>query len=176
MDELEQQPELNTESKPTTTQEPTSETKVGSVFNFEDMIRSERQVNSYATSVTSTEAVVKPAEDRIFSKKVDEKKKYYKKRVKIATGVYTTIVTLLLILTGANIFSLVSMSKDITTNTKTMQANSERIVALEEQVSNATTGEGEILVTLNQPRDYSKEKTELTFLDKVTILIKNLFG
>lgn len=171
------QPELNTEPKPTMVDETKKEEKVGSVFNFENMIRSEREVNAFAASVASTESIVKhTVEDKVFSKKVDRKKQLYRTRVKIVTSIYTTVVALLLILTGANIVSLIVTAKAINNDKQIVQTNQEKIVELEQE-STATTGQGkEIYVTLNQPRDYSKEKTDLTFLDKVTILIKNIFG
>lgn len=175
MEELSREPELNNEEETVTATETRSESKTDPVLRFEDAVRAEREVSTYAASVTSTEAVVKPAEDRMFSKKVDKKKKLYMKRVKIVTSVYATVVGLLLLLTGVNVATLVTTSRSVTTDTETIKSNSEQIEVLEEQAGAETT-DGSIYVTLNQPRDYSKEKTELTFLDKVTILIRNLFG
>ena len=113
-------------------------------------------------------------EDRMFVKKADQKKALYKKRIKIVTSVYTTAMVLLLAFVGVNIATMASLQKDITTNTQTIQSQQEQIELLEQNTPGASTGNYQI--SLNEPRDYSEDKKELTFLDKLTILFRNLFG
>jgi len=107
-------------------------------------------------------------------KRADQKKALYKKRIKIVTGVYATAVTLLLAFVGVNIATMAMLNKKITTNTETIQTQQQQIEVLEQTPENLPGGEFQI--SLNEPRDYSEDKKELTFLDKLTILFRNLFG
>ena len=156
------------------------ETKVQETPDFlphiEDLRKSEQDVkiNTEIQGVTQVEQRTQ-AKDRVFARKSDEKKVYFKKRLKIVTAVYTAVVALLLGFVIANVVTLAQLNKDITTNTKTIKSQSQQI---EKVLEETTSGEqlGNFQISLNEPRDYSDDKKELTWLDKITILFRNLFG
>lgn len=152
------------------------ETKLDSFPSIEELRKSEQQVqtNTEIEGVTQIEKETK-VKDKIFTRKADEKKVYLKKRLKIVTAIYTTVVALLLGFAITNIATLAILNKDIKNNTQTIQSEQTQILVEE---SKAPTGEslGEYQISLNEPRDYSEDKKELTWLDKITILFRNLFG
>ena len=82
---------------------------------------------------------------------------------------------MLLGLVISNIATLAVLDKAITTNTKTIQSKQDEIVRVLEE-SNPGQEIGSFQISLNEPRDYSEDKKELTWLDKITILFRNLFG
>lgn len=145
--------------------------------SLEDFAKSEQEVkvNAEIEGVSQVEQKTQ-SEDRFFTKKSDEKKVYMKKRFKILTAVYTSIVTLMLSFVIANVATMAILNKEITTNTKTMQSQKDQIVEVVEQGPEGTAGNEFIQINLNQPRDYSEDKKELTFLDKITILFNNIFS
>jgi len=75
----------------------------------------------------------------------------------------------------SNIATLAILDKSITTNTKTIQSKKDEIVKVLEE-SEPGTEIGDFQISLNEPRDYSEDKKELTWLDKITILFRNLFS
>ncbi len=168
-----QQPNVQVETQTQTTVD--QETKVEEMPTLEDLQKSEKEVGA----IQKIERVVtqKPSmlgEDRVFARKSDEKKAHVKKRLKIVTVVYSTVVALLLGFVITNIATLAIMNKQITTNTKTIQSNQQQIELLEEGLT--PTDPNQLPISLNEPRDYSEDKQELTFLDKMTIIFRNLFG
>lgn len=174
----EEQIQQQTESVGTSTEvleKVEQEKKLDNLPRVEDMRKSEKEVKT-KTEVEGTTQINQSTnlQDRVFVKKSDQKKALYKKRIKIVTGVYATAVTLLLAFVGVNIATMAMLNKQITTNTDTIQSQQQQIEVLEETVPNSPNGEFQI--SLNEPRDYSEDKKELTFLDKLTILFRNLFG
>ena len=164
MDE-ELQPQLDTNTSvevETIASETKQETPLETLPRLEDLIK----------SVTKVESNVQ-VENRVFKKSSEEKQKYIKRRLKIVTSVYVSVVALLLAFVGVNIVTLAMLNKDIKSNTKTINTQTERVVELSKEP--AITGQ-DITISLNEPRDYSEDKKELTFLDKITILFRNLFG
>lgn len=143
---------------------------------IEDLRKSEQavKIESKIQGVSQVEQRTQ-VKDRIFTKRSDEKKVYLKKRVKIVTAVYSTVVALLLGFVVSNIATLAMLDKSVSSNTKTIQAAQQQV-----QIEQATdvTGEilGDIQISINEPRDYSEDKKELTWLDKITILFRNLFS
>lgn len=178
MDE-ELQPELETNTDvqiaTETSEEVKKETSLDSVLRLEDLMKSEKEikVKTQLEGVTKVEPNVK-TEDRVFAKKADEKKVYVKRRLKTITGVYATVITLLLAFVGVNIATLAILNKDIKSSTNTIQKETVRVEKLESLDPSVSSGEFQI--SLNEPRDYSEDKKELTWLDKVTILFRNIFG
>lgn len=174
----EEQIQQQTESVGTSTQvveKVEQEKKLEDLPRIEDLRKSEKEI----TTKTEVEGATKvesatQTQDRVFVKKADQKKALYKKRIKIVTTVYTTAVVLLLAFVGVNIATLTTLNKDITTNTETIQTQQQQIEVLEQTQPNAPTGNYQI--SLNEPRDYSEDKKELTWLDKITILFRNLFS
>ena len=152
------------------------ETKLDSFPSIEELRKSEQQVqiNTEIEGVTQVQRETK-VKDKIFTRKSDERKVYLKKRLKIVTAVYTTVVALLLGFVITNIATLAILNKNITSQTTTMQ-NQQTEILVEE--SKTPTGEslGEFQISLNEPRDYSEDKKELTWLDKITILFRNIFS
>ena len=68
-----------------------------SLPRIEDLRKSEQDVkiNTQVEGTTQVEQKTQ-VKDRFFTRKTDEKKVYYKKRIKILTAVYTSVVVLLL--------------------------------------------------------------------------------
>ena len=83
------------------------------------------------------------------------------------------MVALLLGFVITNAATLAVMDKKIDTATKTIQSSQQQVEILKE--NQVPTGES-LPISLNEPRDYSEDKRELTFLDKLTILFRNLFA
>ena len=180
MDE-ELQPELETNSDVETATEtrvsPEQEQKLDDLPRLEDLRKSETEVKTQKEieGVTKVEANVK-SQDRIFARKADEKKVYIKRRLKTITGVYVAVVTLLLAFVGVNIVTLAILNKDIKSTTDTIQQETVKVEVLEETLPELPQSNGEFQISLNEPRDYSEDKKELTWLDKITILFRNSFG
>ena len=149
------------------------ETKVEDLPRLEDLIKSEKVVRptQKIDGVTSIESETQPI-DRVFKRKSDEKKIHFKKRLKIVTAVYSTIVVLLLGFVITNVATLAILDKKIDANTKTIESCQQQVEMIENQIP---TGES-LPISVNEPRDYSEDKQELTFLDKLTILFRNLFA
>lgn len=178
MEEEQIQQQTQTESVGTATQtieKVEQEKKLDDLPRVEDMRKSEKEIKTQ-TQVEGATAIETETQtqDRVFVKKADQKKALYKKRLKIVTGVYATALTLLLAFVGVNIATMVMLNKKITTNTDTIQTQMDQIELLEQTTPTSPTGNYQI--SLNEPRDYSEDKKELTFLDKLTILFRNLFG
>ena len=53
---------------------------------------------------------------------------------------------------------------------------SENLDSNEENATSELPTKGEFQRSLNEPREYSEDKKELTWLDKITILFRNIFG
>lgn len=177
MDE-ELQPEKETETQTQTITSVERETKLDSLPSLEDMLKSEKEVSvkQEIKGVTQVENQTQ-AEDRVFSKKKDKRQALVKTRLKVLTGVYVAVVSLLFAFVGVNVATLAALNKDITSNTNTIQAESYIAESLATSAPEQTEPTGEpIEISLNEPRDYSDDKKELTFLDKLTILFRNIFG
>ena len=179
MDE-ELQPELETNADvqiaTETSEETKKETSLDNFPRLEDLIKSEKEIKTKTEiqGVTKVEPNVK-TEDRVFTRKTDEKKTYIKRRLKTITGVYISVVTLLLAFVGVNIATLAILNKDINSATNTIKSQTEVVTYIENSATPSTPA-GEYQISLNEPRDYSEDKKELTFLDKITILFRNIFG
>ena len=174
-EQIQQQTQSNVEIETQVEQKVEQDKKLDDLPRIEDLRRSEKEIKTNA-EIQGAKKVEQQTQvnDRIFVKKADQKKALYKKRIKIVTTVYTTAVVLLLAFVGINIATLASLNKDITTNTDTIQSQQQQIELLEQTPADAPIGEYQI--SLNEPRDYSEDKKELTWLDKITILFRNLFG
>ena len=146
-----------------------------SLPSIEQLKKSEQEVkvNAQIEGVTNLEPQTK-AQDRVFKLKKDERKVYFKKRLKIVTAVYSTVVALLLGFVITNVATLAMLDKDISANTKTIQSQQQQVEVLKENPAGESLGDFQI--SINEPRDYSEDKKELTWLDKVTILFRNLFS
>ena len=176
MEELERQ----TQTETTTAVEQETDTKINldDLTNFQDFVKSEQEIKSERKLQGLTAAEPAQAiEDRPFARKEDEHKKFVKKRVKLVTGIYIAIATLLLSFVGVNIGTLVALNKKIDNNVKTIQSEQEKIELVKRSdVPDADlTGKG-ISITLNQPRDYNDDNHSLNLLDKLTILFRSLFS
>ncbi|MBE7076934.1 MAG: hypothetical protein E7374_03465 [Clostridiales bacterium] len=171
--ERERESELNTSVDVETQSE--RKIKFEDLPNIEEMIKSEQTVQNETKfeGLTKVEPNVL-SENRTFKKKEDQKKSFIKKRIKTISGVYIAITTLILVLVGVNIFTLVALNKEIDANKATMQRES---VALEYEKTDIPSNASESFeISLNEPRDYSDDYQELTFLDKMTIFFRNLLG
>ena len=173
-EELVVQESVSTQTETLTSVEQKTET-LNSLPRIEELRRSEQEVkiNTEVQGATQVEQQTR-VKDKIFTRKVDEKKVHLKKRLKIVTAVYTTVVALLLGFVVTNIVTLAMLDKSITTNTKTINSVQKQIDDVE--IPDVSAGDKPIEITINEPRDYSEDEKELTWLDKITILFRNLFG
>ena len=174
-EELEQVESVSIQTETQTSVEKETQT-LDSFPRIEDLRKSEQEVkiNTQIEGVSQIEQR-RQSKDRVFTKRSDEKRVYIKKRLKIVTAVYTTVVVMLLAFVISNIATLAILNKSINTNTDTIQSAQQQVV-IEEATQNPGENLGEIKISLNEPRDYSEDKKELTWLDKITILFRNLFG
>ena len=177
MEEEFEQESVSIQTETQTSVETEVQSTPDSLPRIEDLRKSEQdvQVNTEIQGVTQVEQRTQ-TEDRVFARKSDEKKVYLKKRLKIVTAVYTTVVALLLGFVITNIVTLAQLDKSISSNTKTMKSQSQQIENVIEESEHGLPGEEPIEISLNEPRDYSEDKKELTWLDKITIVFRNLFG
>ena len=174
--ELEVQESVSVQTETVTSVEKEKETKLDDLPRIEELRKSEKEVSARpeVEGVTQVEKK-KQVEDRFFTKKKDQKQVLMKKRLKIVTSVYVSVVALMLAFVGVNIATLAILNKQVTTNTNTIQTQQVQVEVLEE-ANPGIDPSGEIQISLNEPRDYSDDKKELTFLDKLTILFRNLFA
>ncbi len=168
--ELEQQTETITETKVETEQ------SYENLPKLEDLLKSEQDVKP-APELQGLKKVEEEtvSETRTFTRKADQKKSFIKKRLKVLTGVYVGVLTFLLAFVGVNLFTLISLNKDINNNANTIQSEQVWVDATKQNIPEQATGE-QYPITLNQPRDYDDDTRGLSFIDKLTILFKNLFG
>lgn len=178
MEELqpEQEVNTNTEVQTETNQEIETKSSLGSFLNIEDLIKSEKEVKTTQEikGLMQIESETQ-FENKEFAKKKDEKKSYAKKRLKIVTGVYIAVITMLLAFVGVNAVTLAILSKDATNNANTIQAKQEVIQHIDKPELGVPSEDFPINITA-PPRDYNDDNKELSFWDKVTIVFKNLFG
>ena len=177
MDEqFKEQEQINVQTEVQTSVNQETKQTLDSFPRIEDLRKSEQDVkiNTHVEGTTQIEQTTQ-VKDKFFTRKKDEKKVYFKKRLKIVTAVYTSVVALLLGFVISNIATLAILDKSITTNTKTIQSKKDEIVKVLEE-SEPGTEIGDFQISLNEPRDYSEDKKELTWLDKITILFRNLFS
>ena len=174
-EELEKQQSISVQTEQETSVEKETEKTLEAFPRIEDLRKSEQdvKVKTQIDGVTQVEQKTQ-TRDMVFKKKSDEKKVYIKKRLKIVTSVYATVVTLLLAFVGVNIATLAILNKSVNTNTETIQSQQAQVEVLEKNPAGESLGD--IQISLNEPRDYSDDKKDLTFLDKITILFRNLFG
>lgn len=177
MEEL--QPELNTEQTTETVVETKTETRLSDFLRLEDMLKSEKEVKQN-TEIKGLEKASGEtlAEDRTFARKKDEKKVYIKRRLKIVTGVYVAVVSLLLAFAGVNVATLATQGGNSHTNDIAITQLTGEVENASEDINEEMLNQGvaPFTVSLNEPRDYSDDNKELSFLDKVTILFRNIFG
>ena len=177
MEEL--KPELETEVniQTVTSEKPTvEEPTLDNLPRLEDMIKSEKEVKAApqiegVTQVQASRTIL----DKPFERKEDKKKALLKKRQKIVAGVGVSVATLLLAFVGINAVTLAVLSGTETSNAETIQSQNEVIADLA-NTTNPSAPLGEITIALNEPRDYSDDKKELTILDKLTIMFRSIFG
>ena len=177
MEELEPQKELNSNIQTQSEIKPieTEKTNLTSLPRLEDLLKSEKQVKvgKKIEGLTQVKTFTK-SNEKEFTKKQDNSKAHLKRRIKTITGVYVAVASLLAIFAGVNVITLAVLNKQITTNTNTIQSQQAQV---EQIVQNVPTAGQEIpLILGTPPRDYDDDKQELTFLDKITILFRGIFG
>ena len=174
-EEFEKQESVSIQTETATSVENETKSTLDSLPRIEDLRKSEQEikVNTHVEGPTQVEQKTQ-VKDKFFTRKVDEKKVYLKKRLKIVTTVYTSIVALLLGFIIANTATLAILNKNVNTNTDTIQSSQQQVVV--EDAKNPTLDHPDFQIDLDTPRDYSEDNKELTWLDKVTILFKNIFG
>ena len=67
------------------------------------------------------------------------------------------------------------LNKQITTNTNTIQSQQQTIESIVPDAS-VPAGQDIPLILGTPPRDYDDDNKELTFLDKISILFRGIFG
>lgn len=172
--------ETVTKTQIATEQETKTEDLLGDLPRLEDLLKSEKEIKSTAGTELKGLKNVEPdsvEQNRTFQSKQDEKKAFVKKRLKLATAIYICVAVLLFGFVIFNTATLAILDRGINSNTNTINTESEIVKVLEDNAeipSDPTLPPIEI--SLNEPRDYSDDTEELTFLDKITILFRNIFG
>jgi len=177
MEELKPELEAEVNTQTVTSEKPTiEEPSLDDLPRLEDMIKSEKEVKA-APKIEGVKQVETSRNilDKPFEKKEDKKKALLKKRQKIVAGVGISIVTLLLAFVGVNAVTLAVLHGTSTNNAEIIQSQNQVIADLE-NTTNPSSPLGEITISLNEPRDYSDDKKELTILDKLTIMFRSIFG
>ena len=185
MEEQEQQTSTTTTTQVETVTETETQpqTKVGiesltDLPDIEEFLKSEKEVKS-APELKGLKKVESNAlnQDKEFTLKKDEKKTFIKKRIKVFTGVYIAVVSLLFAFVLGNAITMAVLNHDIKGNKETIQTEAAKVEVWEGNYNNnLKPSSGDIEVSLNVPRDYSDDTAELTFFDKLSILFRNLFG
>ena len=173
--ELEQKVETVTQQEVKTEEKPSLE----NLPRLEDLLKTEKEVKTEQKigieGLTAVKTETKP-HDRTFARVEDEKKAFVKKRVKTVTVVFSVVVSLLLAFVGVNLVTLVQKNNEIDSNTKIIKDRTELVEIYQDQSTPSTNPKEEFQISLNEPRDYSDDKQELSMLDKLTILFRNLFA
>ena len=144
---------------------------------LEDLLKSETEVS---TIVEPTIEGLKQVDEgsktveKTFVRKADEKKAFVKRRVKTITGVYASVFALLLGFVFVNTATILKLNKTTQTNTQQIQSGTTYMQGQQDAMEQATKNKLE--VSLNTPRDYGDDETELTFFDRLTILFRSLFS
>ncbi len=179
---MQEEPQVQNESSTITSTQPSvenvSETRLQNLPSLDDLKRSEVEIVKPKAEIKGLKSVEQETlvENKTFKRKEDETRAFYKKRFKVLTSVYVTVLVLLLGFVGVNISTLAILNKDINSNTATIQAETEKVEFYESQADMPSEPKGSIQISLNEPRDYGDDEKELTFLDKITIIFRNLFG
>ena len=177
MEELEPKLESNSniQTQSEIKQEFKTENNLKSLPRLEDLLKSEKQVkvNKKIEGLTQVQTFTQ-ANEKEFAKKKDNSKAHLKRRIKTITGVYVAVASLLAIFAGVNVITLAVLNKQVTTNTNTIQSQHAQV---EQIMQNAPTAGQDIpLILGTPPRDYDDDNKELTFLDKISILFRGIFG
>ena len=147
---------------------------------LEDLLRSEKELNA-PPALQGLKQVENSAaiETKTFTRKEDEHKSFVKKRLTVLTCVYTAVACLLFGFVCFNAITLAILNRNINNNTETIQGEMAKITEVlpgAEEDAVLSNNEPIEIIELTPARDYSDDEKELTFLDKFTILFKNLFG
>lgn len=175
--EQEKEQSQNFSTTTETVQEIKKEQSVEDFPRWEDVRKSEKEVkyNTKLEGVTEAEN-----DDNFFERPIEKKKdaktRLYKRRLKILTGVYLTILSLLGVFAITNLVTLIKMDKQISSNTETIRSKSYVLTEIEKTATEPTEPSQIVELHLNEPRDYKDDKKELTFLDKLTIIFRNIFS
>lgn len=177
MEELESKLELNSniQTQSEIKSSVATESNLKSLPRLEDLLKSEKQVkvNKKIEGLTQIQTFTH-ANEKEFEKKKDNSKAHLKRRIKTITGVYVVVASLLAIFAGINVITLAVLNKQVTTNTNTIQSQQAQV---EQIMQNAPTAGQDIpLILGTPPRDYDDDNKELTFLDKISILFRGIFG
>lgn len=179
MEEFEPQKEQQSSNIQTQEEIKTSEvsqSNLESLPRLEDLLKSEKQVkvNKEIKGLQQVKTSFNSKEQE-FTQKKDEKKVNAKRRLKTITGVYVAVASLLAIFAGVNVITLAILNKQVTTNLDTIQTKQQQVESI--ATEGLPSAEGDInLILGSPPRDYDDDKQELTFLDRITILFRSLFG
>ncbi|MCQ2565057.1 MAG: hypothetical protein MJ152_04300 [Clostridia bacterium] len=177
MEDMEREVETSTAIATETPEVETQEvTHLEDLPRLEDLLKTEQEIEKAPELKGLKEVQDAPVEqDKPFEMKKDQQKAFAKRRLKLVTVIYSIVACLLLAFTCVNVATMISLNRDINKNTETINLEMGK---LEDNLNPPPAPEKgtEIFVSLNEPRDYSDDKVEITFLDKLTILFRNLFG
>jgi len=178
MEELEPQKELNSniQTQSEISKNETTESNLKSLPRLEDLLKSEKQVKvgKKIEGLTQVQTFTQ-SNEKEFAKKKDNSKAHLKRRIKTITGVYVAVASLLAIFAGVNVITLAILNKQVTTNTNTIQSQQQTIESIVPEAG-VPAGQDIPLILGTPPRDYDDDNKELTFLDKISILFRGIFG
>ncbi len=176
--ELTPQREVQAETLTTenVSEEKTTESNFNNLPKLEDLLKSEQEIKP-AHELKGLKAVEQDTvtETKTFTRKEDEKKVFVKRRLKILTAVYTCVAVLLFGFVIFNAVTLAILDRGVNTNANTIQSETIVVQELQGQLEDDLAGET-FNVKLNTPRDYDDDTGELSFVDKLMILFRSIFG
>ena len=175
-EELKPEVEKEVNTQTVASEQVKEESSLDNLPRLEDLLNSEKTVKPAKQLEGVTEVEKTTFFEQVpFTKKEDKRAPLFKKRVKIVSSVLVSTVLMLLAFVGVSTFTLASLHKEVHTNTQTIQSQQEVLNNLKNSV-NTNDPSGMLEITLNEPRDYSDDKKELSILDKLTIVFRSIFS
>lgn len=173
-EELQKQENLSVQTEQITSVEQEKQA-LGSFPRIEELRKSEQdvKVNTQIEGTTQVEHQTQ-TKDRIFTRKEDERKVLFKKRKKIVAVVYSSVLALLMAFAITNTVVLARKENYVETKTTTIEQYDKELGDIDK--NEAGTSLKDFQISINEPRDYSEDEKELTLLDKLTILFRNIFS
>ena len=116
-------------------------------------------------------------EPKTVKKEETPTKTVHQKRFKVAVSCFAIIGVLMLALTLINGVSLALLASESKGNQKDITTLTQEVTDLEHEYSLINNGEaGEMGYKLALPRNYPDDTSELTWFDKLSIILMKLFG
>ncbi len=150
-------------------------------FKLDNLPRYEDLITTSSTPKGMQEAESVPIfQPKVKKETVDPNQAIHRKRFKIAVGVFSIIAVLLLTLVIANSFNLLLLNQTSEQNEKEIASLTEEVeIAKGVDLSGTTLvkdGAEKVQYKLALPRNYPDNSADLTWLDKLSIVLMKILG